>query len=77
MSIFKTLVWVRLPKFSLYLWEEDFLQSMGNYLGKFIKYDLSEEKNGLFTNVRICVEVDLNKGWIYQIFIECEYLKWT
>ena len=53
-------VWVRLPHLSLHCWNDEMLQAIGNSLGNYI--DKAEPKGSLFSYVRICVEVYLEKG---------------
>ena len=41
-------------------WGDEVLKSIGDSLGKYI--DREETISNLYSNVRICVEVDLEKG---------------
>ena len=55
------LVWVKFPHLPLHYWSDEDLKAIGNTLGKYI--DNSEPKPPMFSCVRICVEVDLEKGF--------------
>ena len=55
------IVWVRLPHITLQCQGDDSLRDIGNNRGKFI--DKAKNKQGMFQYARICVEVDLEKGY--------------
>jgi hypothetical protein len=76
-------VWVRLPHLMLILWDECSLREIGNKLGHFI--DRVEPKGNLYSCVRICVEVDLDKrllealqinlhGWSHHQVLDYEQI---
>jgi hypothetical protein len=53
-------IWVRLPHLPLHLWGISSLEDIGNKLGRFL--DRAEPRGDQFTCVRICIEVNLEKG---------------
>ena len=57
--------WVKIPHLPLHCCGDDGLRSIGNSLGKYI--DKAEPKPPMFAYVRICVEVDLEKGLLEAI----------
>jgi hypothetical protein len=62
-------IWVRLPYFPLHFWGDDFLQSIGNGLGKFVCRS-PDSKQSHSTFARICVEMDLSKGFLAEIILQ-------
>ena len=58
-------VWVKLPHLPLHCWSDEDLKAIGNTLGKHI--DKSEPKHPMFSCARICIEVDLEKGFLEAI----------
>jgi hypothetical protein len=54
-------VWVCLPFLPLHCWNDETLRNIGNTLGKYI--DRVEPRDGLQVCARLCVEVDLEKGF--------------
>lgn len=55
------LVWVRLPHLPLHCWGDDSVKVTGNAVGKYI--DRCEPKDNMHECARICVEVNLGKGF--------------
>jgi len=61
--VFSTMpVWMRLPNLPLPFKHPKVIEYIGNTLGKFKKIDNERTTKGIFTFVRICVEIDLSKG---------------
>lgn len=70
MTSLETPVWVRLPNFPIHLTHPYILEVMGNLIGHFIKIDIERLSKRILTFVRICVEVDLNKGSSNKILLK-------
>jgi hypothetical protein len=54
-------IWVRLPFLPLHCWNDETLRNIGNSLGKYI--DRVEPQERLQACARLCVEMDLEKGY--------------
>jgi hypothetical protein len=65
-----TPVWVRLPNLPLHFYTPNFLPTLGNVLGRFIKIDTDQITRGFVTFTRICVEIDLSQGLPDRILID-------
>jgi hypothetical protein len=59
-EIIATPVWVKLPHLPLRFWEERTLGFIADKLGQYI--DQAKPKGHMYSCVRICMEVDLEKG---------------
>ena len=69
-------VWVRLPNLPLPFWHHLVLEDIGNLLGRFIKSHSDRKEQGVFTYVRICVEIDLSKGLPNRLQLKHESFNW-
>ena len=76
MVVTKMPVWVRLPNLPLPFWHHIVLEDISYLLGRFIKSDSDRKEQGLFTYVRICVEIDLNKGLPDRLQLKHESFNW-
>lgn len=72
----KMLVWVTLHNLLLHFWHHNVLIAIGNTLGKFLKTEGDKITRGIFTFVRICVEVDLSQGLPDNITINFNNAQW-
>jgi len=75
--ITKAPVWIRLPNLPIHLWCTKSYRQIGNALGCFLMGDYERERQGLFTYARICVELDLSKGFPEQINLKINDTVWT
>ena len=62
MSNLATLVWVRFPNFPIHMTHPNILEDLENLLSYYIEIDLERILKGIYTFIRICVEMDLIKG---------------
>lgn len=60
-TITTTMVWLRLPKLPLEMFEEKTLMWMGNSVGKALKVDICTSTTARGRSAKLCVEVDLDK----------------
>lgn len=64
-------VWVKLPNLSVFLWNKEACQRLGNYLKKFFSHGSIPNK-GLVTCTRICAEMDIGKELIEEVSIKLD-----
>jgi len=62
---YEVLVWFHLPHFPLHYQNDEPLETIKNKLVKYINKSWS--KSMMFSHIRICVEVDLEKGLLEVI----------
>lgn len=77
MVVYKMHVWVRIHNRPLHLWHHKVLEGWGNLIWKFLKIDADRVSRGIFTFVRICVEVDLSHGLPNSIILIHNNIQWT
>lgn len=75
-SVTITPVWVRLLNLPIHFWCIEALKEIGNTLGKFVVVDEDRLQKGMATYVRICVEVDLSKGFPEKIILQWYSNSW-
>jgi hypothetical protein len=71
MTVMTIPVSVRLPNLPSYFYTQDFLPTLGNVLGRFIKIDTYWLTKGFVTFACICVEIDLSQWLPDRILIDC------
>ncbi|KAF7826344.1 ribonuclease H [Senna tora] len=71
----KLAAWVHLPDLPLELYDENFLYSIGNYIGSVIKIDTNTTLQARGKFARICVELDLSKPLLSQYCIHGRQMK--
>lgn len=64
-----TLVWVRIPRLPLELFNENFLMRLGNKLGKAVKVDHNTMLSARGKYARVCIEIDLQKPLVPAIIM--------
>lgn len=68
---------VRLPNLPTHLCHFSVFQGIGNTLGCFLATDPSRGEKGIYTYDKICVEIDISKGFPNQIHLKDGDFLWT
>lgn len=77
------LLWIRLPRLPLEMWNEKVLRHILTPISRLYKVDHNFDETSKALFARVCVEVDINKplkmktkyiqnGIIYECFLDCE-----
>lgn len=74
-QVTKTLAWIRIPGLSVAFYDESFIMSVAQVIGKPVRLDMNTLRGERGRFARICVELDLTKPVIGKIMIEDYWYK--
>jgi len=75
--ITKIPIWVMLPNLPAHLWHVSVFLAIAETLGSYLAVDSSRRENGLYTNGRICAEIDISRGLADHINLKYGDFHWT
>jgi hypothetical protein len=77
MSIIKIPIWVNLTNILIQFRKLTIFEDIKNILGRHLTIDIYHIKLGIFTDVGICVEFDINKGLLNKLLLQRKDSIWT